>query len=195
MPHLIDRIVDGRVLGNVRVALGNIGFRLVVIVVADEILHRVVGEKLFELLIELTGQRLVMDQNQRGLLHLRDHIGHGKGLAGSGDTEQRLVLPASRNPGHQLVDGLALISAGLEWGFELKRRHGTTFRPLSYHRKQHCAQQSAREGRRLKLIRASNDRPSASAEPLPACLGGIDELCGLISWAPGSTDRGSLSVN
>jgi hypothetical protein len=39
------------------------------------------------------------------------------------------MLPASRNPGHQLVDGLALISAGLEWGFELKRRHGTTFSP------------------------------------------------------------------
>ena len=62
MPHLIDRIVHRGVLGNVRVALGNIGFRLVVIVVADEILHRVAGEKLFELLIELTGQRLVMDQ-------------------------------------------------------------------------------------------------------------------------------------
>ena len=80
---------------------GMIGFRLVVIVVADEIFHRVVGEKLFELLIELTCQRLVMDQHQRRLLHLRDHIGHGKGLAGTGHTEQRLVFSAglqSRRP-------------------------------------------------------------------------------------------------
>ena len=120
MPHLIDRIVHRCILGNVCIALRNIGFRLVVIVVTDEILHGVVGEKLFEFLIELTRQRLIMDQNQRGLLNLRDHIGHGKGLAGSGDTEQRLMLPASRNPGHQLIDGLALISAGLKWGFELK---------------------------------------------------------------------------
>ena len=127
MPHLIDRVIDGCVLGNVRVALGNVGFRLVVIVVADEILHCVAGEELFELLIELTGQRFVMDQHQCGLLHLRDHIGHGEGLAGPGDTEQRLVLPASCNPGYQLIDGLALISAGLEGSFELKRRHGTTF--------------------------------------------------------------------
>jgi hypothetical protein len=68
-----------------------------------------------------------MDQHQRGLLHLRDHIGHGKGLAGPGDTEQRLVFLAGRNPGDQLLDGLTLISAGLEWGFELKRRHGRPF--------------------------------------------------------------------
>src|SRR5678815_5774845 len=135
MPHLIDRVVDGRVLSNVRVALGNIGFRLVVIVVADEILHRVVGEKLLELLIELTSQSLVMDQHQCRLLNLRNHIGHGEGLAGTGDTEQRLVLSTGYNPRHQLVDGLALIAAGLEWSFELKQRHGTTFRSLSYHRK------------------------------------------------------------
>ena len=134
MPHLIDRIVYGGVLGNISVALRDIGFRLVVIVVTDEILHRIVGEELFKFLIELTGQRLVMDQHQGGLLHLRHHVGHGKGLTGSGDAQQRLMLSASRNPGHQLVDGLTLISAGLEGGFELKQRHGTTFQPLSYHR-------------------------------------------------------------
>ena len=177
MPHLIDRIVHGCVFGNVRVALGNIGFRLVVIVVADEILHRVVGKELFEFLIELAGQRLVMDQNQRGLLHLRDHIGHGKGLAGSSDTKQRLVPPASRNSGDQLVDGLPLISTGLEWGFELKRRHGTTFRSLSYHRKQHCAQQ-----RECKL---DTDSATKHHRALPGS-GGITVT--LISWAPGSTD-------
>jgi len=42
-----------------------------------------------------------------------------------------MVLSTGHNPRHQLVDGLALIAAGLEWSFELKQRHGT----LSYHRK------------------------------------------------------------
>jgi hypothetical protein len=76
-----------------------------------------------------------------------------------------LVIPASRNPGDQLIDGLTLISAGLKWGFELKRRHGTTFRPLSYHRKQHCAQQARPESRREGEVFRTSAFPASTIKP------------------------------
>jgi len=76
-----------------------------------------------------------------------------------------------------------LISAGLEWGFELKQRHGTTFRSLSYHRKQHCAQQRAGQtwteprdttelqkssvvSRLLNIVNAWTQRPRLQADEL-----------------------------
>ena len=59
--------------------------RLVVIVVADEVLHRVVGEKRAELGTQLRRQRFVVCQHQRGAVALGNDVGHGKGLAGAGD--------------------------------------------------------------------------------------------------------------
>ncbi len=81
MTHLIDGIIDGRILGNVRIALRNIGFRLIVIVVTHEILDGVVRKKLFEFLIELPGQSFVVHEHQRRLLDTFDKIGHRKGFA------------------------------------------------------------------------------------------------------------------
>ena len=42
--HLLDVLVDGAVLLDEQVALGHVGLGLVVVVVADEILHRVLGK-------------------------------------------------------------------------------------------------------------------------------------------------------
>ena len=56
----VDLLIDGRILLDVGVRMGNIGFRLVVIVVTDKILHRVVGEKFPELAAQLGRQRLIM---------------------------------------------------------------------------------------------------------------------------------------
>jgi hypothetical protein len=50
----------------------HIGFGLVVVVVADEVLDRVVGEQRLELAVELGGQRLVVGQDQRGALGAGD---------------------------------------------------------------------------------------------------------------------------
>ena len=44
---------------------GNVGLRLVVVVVADEVLDRVLGKEPAELLEELRGERLVVDHHQR----------------------------------------------------------------------------------------------------------------------------------
>ena len=48
-PELVQLVVDGRFLFDVHVAGRNVRFRLIVIVVADEILDRVVRKKGFEL--------------------------------------------------------------------------------------------------------------------------------------------------
>ena len=78
---------------------GDIRLRLVVVVVGDEILHGVVGEKLPELLAQLGRQGLVVvGQHQRGALHLLDDLGHGVGLAGAGDAQQHLLLQAVLQP-------------------------------------------------------------------------------------------------
>jgi hypothetical protein len=69
----------------------DVGLRLEVVVVADEILDRVVREEALHLAIELRGQRLVGREDQRRPLHGFDHLGHREGLSGTGDAEQHLV--------------------------------------------------------------------------------------------------------
>ena len=76
-----DLLVDGRVLLNEGISVGDIGLGLIVVVVGDKVLHRVVGEELPELRAQLGGQRLVVGQHQGGPLHLLDDLGHGIGLA------------------------------------------------------------------------------------------------------------------
>jgi hypothetical protein len=66
------------VLLDVGVGARDVGLRLVVVVVGDEVLDRVVGQKLAHLGVELRGQRLVVGDDQRRLLHLLDdHLRHG----------------------------------------------------------------------------------------------------------------------
>ena len=45
MAQLVDIVVDGRVLGDVRVGSGHVGFGLIEVVIADEVLDRVIGEE------------------------------------------------------------------------------------------------------------------------------------------------------
>ena len=60
--------------------------------VGDEILHRVIGEELLELPIELRRQILIVGDDQRRLVQLLYHICHGKCLTRSGDAEEGLAL-------------------------------------------------------------------------------------------------------
>src|SRR4029434_6945303 len=131
--HLIDRVVDRRILRNIGVGLGEVRFRLVVVVVADEILYRVVREELLELLVKLTGECFVVHQDQRGLLHPRDHIGHRKGLTGPRHAEEGLMFATFLEAGRQGINGRALVPGGLVWSFELKRWHEASYRQLLYH--------------------------------------------------------------
>ena len=68
--QLLDLLVELAVLLDVGVGARDVGFRLVVVVVADEVLDGVVREELFELGVELRGERLVRREHERRLLHL-----------------------------------------------------------------------------------------------------------------------------
>jgi len=122
MAQFVDIVVDGGIFFDVRVRGGHIGFRLVVVVVADEILHSVLRKKFAELVIELGGQRLVGGQHQRRTAATGDDIGHGEGLAGAGHTQQDLFRHAGFQIGHQGIDGLRLVTCGDIGAMELERR-------------------------------------------------------------------------
>lgn len=57
--HLLDVLVDRAVLLDEGVRRRHVCFRLVIVVIADEVLHRVVREKRLELAVQLRRQRLV----------------------------------------------------------------------------------------------------------------------------------------
>ncbi len=119
MAHAVDLLVDRAVLLDVGVRARHIGFGLVVVVVADEILHRVVGKELLHLAVELGRQRLVRRQDQGRLLHRLDHLGHGEGLARAGDAQQHLVALARQHARHQLADRRRLVAGRLVWRHHL----------------------------------------------------------------------------
>ena len=111
--------MDG-VLFYVGVGAWHIGFGLVVVVVADEVLHRVVGEEALELAIELGGQRLVRRQDDGGALRGLDHLGHGVGLAATGDAEQHLRAVVAADAFDQFLDRGRLVALRLVFGLDLE---------------------------------------------------------------------------
>ena len=113
MAHAVDLLVDLRVLLDIRVGARHVCFRLVVVVVADEILDRVVREEALHLAVELGGERLVRRQDQRRLLHRLDHLRHRERLARPGDAEQHLVALALPHACRQLADRRRLVAAGV----------------------------------------------------------------------------------
>jgi hypothetical protein len=95
-----ERVAEWRIFGDVRVRSGNVRFRLVIVVIGHEVFHGAFGEEGFELAVELSSQRLVGGDDQGGLLHPRDHVRHGEGLARSRDSEEDLLAhPLSKVPG------------------------------------------------------------------------------------------------
>ena len=149
MAHPVDLLVDLGVLLYVRVGARHIGFGLVVIVVADEILHRVVREEGFHLRVKLRRQRLVRRQHQSGLLHRLDHLRHGEGLARAGDPEQHLVDLALVHPADKLRDRRRLIAGRLVVGDDLQP---VGYRPdrLPYRHKQPAGRQVGGADQRLR---------------------------------------------
>ena len=125
----VDLVVHRRVLLDEGVGVGDIGLGLVVVVVADEVLHGVVGKELLELGAELGGQGLVVGQHQGGLLDLLDDLGHGEGLARAGDAQEGLLAQAVFHPCRQGLNGLGLVAAGLKGTDHFQFRHGRTSSP------------------------------------------------------------------
>ena len=91
MPHAVYLFVATRILLDVRVGARDVRLRLVVVVIADEVLDRVLRQQAAELGAQLGGERLVRAQDKDGPLQLLDGPGHDVGFAASGDAEQDLL--------------------------------------------------------------------------------------------------------
>jgi hypothetical protein len=63
----LDLVVDGGILLNVGVGASDVGLRLIVIEVADEVLDRVVREEVFKLRVKLRRERLLCENTSAGL--------------------------------------------------------------------------------------------------------------------------------
>ena len=88
----------------------NVGFGLKVVVITNEVFHRVVREKRLEFLVELGCERLVVCQNQCGLAHILDDICHCKCLARTGHAEERLELFAVLESVRKFFNGFRLVA-------------------------------------------------------------------------------------
>jgi hypothetical protein len=116
--HPVDLLVDGGFLLDVGVRARDVGLRLVVVVVGDEILHRVVGEERLELAVELGGERLVGGENEGRALGVGDHLRHREGFSRPGDPQKHLVALLAADAVHELGDGRRLVARGLELGLQ-----------------------------------------------------------------------------
>ena len=121
-PHLLDVFVDRAVLLDVQVALRHVGLGLVVVVVADEVLDRVLRKELAELAVQLRRQRLVGGEHDRRPPEAGDHVGHREGLARAGDAQQRLIAQAVGHALHELVDRARLVARRRVRLVKLERR-------------------------------------------------------------------------
>ena len=116
MAHAVDLLVDRGFLLDIGVGARHIGFRLVIIVIGDEIFDRIVGKEALELAVELRGERLVRRQHEGRALGRGDHLCHRESLAGTGDAEQDLVALAGRDAGDEFGDRLRLVAFRLILG-------------------------------------------------------------------------------
>ena len=110
MTELVNLVIDRAILFDISIAGRNIGLGLVVIIVGNEVFHRVIGEKLLELTIKLAGQRFIMGDNQCRLVDLSDNLTHGIGLTSTSRPHKNLGFLASLNIIHQLLNSLGLVT-------------------------------------------------------------------------------------
>ena len=118
--HAVDLFVDRRFLLDVRVGARDVGFRLVVVVIGNEILDGVVRKETLELAVELRRQRLVRRQDQRRTLCRLNDVRHRERLARAGDAEQHLIVLVLRDAIDEFGDRLWLVAPRLVIGFDFE---------------------------------------------------------------------------
>ena len=124
VPQPLDLLVHRAVLLDVGVGGRDVGLGLVVVVVADEVLDRVVGEHLAELVGQLGAQGLVRGDHQGGALQRLHDVRDRERLARAGGAQQRGVGIAALDGRDQLFDRHRLITGRTELRLDLERGHG-----------------------------------------------------------------------
>ena len=170
VPQPLDLVVHRRVLLDVRVRLRDVGLGLVVVVIAHEVLDRVVGEDLPELVGELRAERLVGRDHQGRTLDPFDQVGDRERLPGPGGPEERDLLLPRLDALDQLFDGVRLVPGRTELGGDLEGGHahaslGPSWRQASFIR-------GLAHIRPAAMIRSRNGRVASSRGAVNICSGG-----------------------
>ena len=118
--HTVNLFVDCRIFFNVGIGFGNVGFRLVIVVVRNKVFHVVVGEKLLHFRVQLSRKDFIGRHNQGRTFALFDDFGHSIGFAAAGHSQQDLVLDTVVNSFAKLLDCLGLVAGRLKRAFNLK---------------------------------------------------------------------------
>src|SRR5919198_4374406 len=122
-------LIDRSIFLDIGVGRRDVRLGLVVVVVRDEVLDRVMRQEALELSVELSRERLVVREHERGPAVMLDDVGHRHRLAGPGYAEERLEAVALLEPTSELGDCLWLVAGGLEWRLEVESggRHGPEY--------------------------------------------------------------------
>ncbi len=120
MAHPVDLLIDRAFLLDVGVGARHIGFRLVIIIVGDEIFDRVPRKEASEFAVKLRRQGFVRREYERRPIGPGDHLRHRKGFSGAGDAEEHLVALLAQDAFDELVDRARLVALGLEFGHNAK---------------------------------------------------------------------------
>jgi hypothetical protein len=125
-PKPVDILVYGRVLLDIGVGRRNERLGLVVIVVADEVLDRVLRKEAFHLAVELRGERFVVRDDERRHAQPRDRVRDREGLPRARDAEKRLEFLAGLDVGDEARDRLGLITRRQVLRLEIEQGHVRT---------------------------------------------------------------------
>ena len=90
--HSLNLFVHARILLDERVGARDVGLRLIIIEVADEIFDGVFRKKPLEFRVKLGSQSFVMRDDQRRPLDIFDYIRDGKRFSRAGHAEKRLMF-------------------------------------------------------------------------------------------------------
>ena len=110
--QLVNVLVYGEVFLNVCVGGGQVGLRLVIVVIGHIIFYRVVREETLHLFIKLRGERLVVAEDEGRAVYVVYDVGHGEGLSRACDAEQHLCVFALLYAIGQFLYGFGLVACG-----------------------------------------------------------------------------------
>ena len=90
--------------------MGNIGLRLIIIIIGDKVFHRILREELLEFAAELCRKCFIVGKHQRRAVERSDDIGHRERLPRAGNPPKHLFVQAVFHPGDKRSDRLRLVT-------------------------------------------------------------------------------------
>ena len=141
MPQPLDLVVYRRIFFDIGIGLGYVGFWLIIVIVGNEVFHRVIGEQFAQFRRHLGSQSLIGLHYQSGTLYLLYQPGGGRRFSGPGCPQQNDVFFPIVNPLRELGNRLRLIPRRLIGRLHFKRLLSATQIQLLTH-----VPQSTRDG-------------------------------------------------